>query len=736
MVIGVKYTAGNTAAILARGVLNSMLLNRLRVTTVLLCLGIGGRYWAWHAFASAVDGKGQANPGPAVVRTPGSSQPPRTDRYGDPLPPGAAMRLGTVRFRQTPFIKHIVYSPDGQFVVTDNVQHLQIWDARDGRKLRQLDLGTGQVCDYAFSPDGKTIAAVGFQYEREREVQHLTFTDLATGRLVNRGEWGERRHVRRVAYAPHGKTVAIMSEEGTLLLWDAATAKLLRQERLGGEEDLSSIAFSPDAANHLLAIGRKRAIDLWDVAHLRRVRRIAIDDEHRPTDLAFSPDGTTLAAGTSAVGDQIWLWRVSDGTLLRRLKSQKNTEVYHLSFSPDGKVLAATGREDRLVLFDAATGKELDLLSNVPLTPGALAFSPDGRTLATTGDHQTLHFWELATGKDRLATPEAHQGAVGALAVLADGKTLVSGSDDRTVRIWDLATGRPTKILAHDGGARSISVSADESFLAAGSDYPEWGKVHVWNLKTGKRLHTWSVDTASLRGVTLSGDGSSAIAGFSDGTLRRWDVSNGKERPIAQPKLEQKTPVGPVLDDVFRAVFSRDGRSVALIGREGGAQFADVASGDLRFKEPLAPMAGEAGGEFAPDGRSLAIVREGLGKETKPVDGRVRGDSSTYASTIVWLDSLTGHVRREIVIPESHVTSLAFSPDGQAIAAGTLLFQPARGIIRIFRLRDKQEIQTIETRCPRIEALSFTPDGKQIVTGLQDTSIVIWDVRPPADDRR
>jgi hypothetical protein len=29
-----------------------------------------------------------------------------------------------------------------------------------------------------------------------------------------------------------------------------------------------------------------------------------------------------------------------------------------------------------------------------------------------------------------------------------------------------------------------------------------------------------------------------------------------------------------------------------------------------------------------------------------------------------------------------------------------------------------------------ISALSFTPDGKQIVAGLTDTSIVLWDVRP------
>ena len=55
--------AGNTAAMLARGVLNSMLLNQVKVATMLLCLGIGGSYWAWHALAGAADEKGRGNPG-------------------------------------------------------------------------------------------------------------------------------------------------------------------------------------------------------------------------------------------------------------------------------------------------------------------------------------------------------------------------------------------------------------------------------------------------------------------------------------------------------------------------------------------------------------------------------------------------------------------------------------------------------------------------------------------------
>jgi hypothetical protein len=117
------------------------------------------------------------------------SQPPKTDRYGDPLPLGVAMRLGTIRFRGAPFIKHIVYSPDGRIVVTDSGERrLHVREAQGGKELRQLDLGIEDIRDFAFSADGRSIAAVGIQLEPKRNVlvNHLTFNDLAAGRSAGR----------------------------------------------------------------------------------------------------------------------------------------------------------------------------------------------------------------------------------------------------------------------------------------------------------------------------------------------------------------------------------------------------------------------------------------------------------------------------------------------------------------------------------------------------------------------
>src|SRR5262249_12249386 len=156
---------------------------------------------------------------------------PAVDRYGDPLPPGAAMRLGTVRFRQAPFFRHIAYSPDGRLAVTSSGEHrLLVRDARDGKEVRRIDLGIETGGGFDFAPDGRSIVAVGFRLDpvRNAVANQLIVADVATGRPVRRGDWDDQQSVEKVAYAPDGRTVATASVDGILRVWDAATMKLLR----------------------------------------------------------------------------------------------------------------------------------------------------------------------------------------------------------------------------------------------------------------------------------------------------------------------------------------------------------------------------------------------------------------------------------------------------------------------------------------------------------------------------
>jgi WD40 repeat protein len=76
----------------------------------------------------------------------------------------------------------------------------------------------------------------------------------------------------------------------------------------------------------------------------------------------------------------------------------------------------------------------------------SVAFSPDGRLLAGGGEDNKVRLWDPATGQ-RIGILSGHTERVGSVAFSPDGRLLASGSDDKTVRLWDPATGQPLRTL-------------------------------------------------------------------------------------------------------------------------------------------------------------------------------------------------------------------------------------------------------------------------------------------------
>ncbi len=654
----------------------------------------------------------QAPPPAAAEKQPKSNEPGTAapaDGHGDPLPPGAVARLGTVRFRHEGWISQFALAPDGRSVAAVAGQGLVLWDAAAGRPLRRFEDERGdELRTLAFAPDGKAVAVGGQDCE-------LRLLDTASGREIRRfvGHRQEPNHyecgVWGVAFTRDGQTLVNWGSDRTVRLWDVRSGK--ERRRLAGK-DRTVLGLSPDAK--LLAVlteGSTDTLRLWDVAADREVRRLV-----HPLDVrraVFSADGKTLAVvcGTAEERDRVVLWELPAGREIGTLAGTESA-VFALAFAPDGKSLAS-GEEGRaLRLWDVRTRKELRKPLRLAGPVYQLAFSPDGATLLSRGPENQVRLWDVAAWRERPAA-DGPRGAVGSLAYSPDGK-VVAACSGSGVWLWEAATGKAVRRLDPPAGRMFLGVafSADGRTLAAGDNE---GTVHIWDPRTGAERRRLRAG-ARADHVALSPDGAVVAAWDIEkgDALTLWQAGTGKKLRTLTVSSSQPG-VRPTLHSL---AFAPDGKTLyAGSGTNLVVQRWDVATGkDLT---PFGPHDGGLNGvALARDGRSLAVVSMG--------------------GTLYLWEQATGQVRAS-VRDAGYATAVAVSPDGRLLAlanTGTHTLVTAtkrirqgvenRGEVRLVRAADGKVVRRFTGHAGGVSSLRFSPDGRTLASAGQDTTVLIW----------
>jgi WD40 repeat protein len=537
--------ASAQAAALAQGALPTRTATKLG--SLLLLLGAG---LLTYSLAAGPPPEGQragpppALPGPAEVGTQG------TDAHGDPLPPGALARLGTVRFRQAKGICAVAFAPGGKAVVSVGCDRsVVLHDVSSGKKLRSF---RGETTDpylmpeaVAFAPDGKTLAAaVG--------LRQVAVWDVATGGLVGRFDVAQTP-VHRLALSHDGRTLAGCGQN-VVHVWDVASGKEVGRITAPA---LCALALAPDGKTLATAQTAREVSSLcvWDAAGGQKRHQWRAHQGY-VSSLAFSPDGKRLASANFGIEDnrgpyQLRVWEVSTGEQQFDLPGL----FLSLAYSPCGKVLAAAAAGS-VSLREAGTGKEIRRIPRGTAWAagnGFVAFGPQGKVLAVA-DPWTITPWDVATGK-KLGPPlEGHEGVVGKVMFLADGKTLAA-TDRDGVSFWQLPAARRSGRFE---GPRvdAATLSRDGKTLAV-SPPDETQAVELWDTASGKKLRALEASqNYSLYALAFSPDGRTlAVARWGgDRTVRVWDVAAGKRvRELALP--------GP---PVQALAFSPDGKTLAV----------------------------------------------------------------------------------------------------------------------------------------------------------------------------
>ncbi len=330
-----------------------------------------------------------------------------------------------------------------------------------------------------------------------------------------------------------------------------------------------------------------------------------------------------------------------------------------------------------------------------------------------------------------------HSGPVRAVAFSPDGALLASGGHDDTIILWDMKDpnkpGQIATLQGHEGWVTSIAFSPDGKTLASGSNDRT---VMLWDISDpshpvqARRLtgHTGSVYT-----VAFSPDGKTLASGGEDHTILLWDVSN-RAMPRLLDTLEGHfnrlrslafNPKRPILvsggDDPFILTWD-----ISDPGKPKQLQSVPL-SADGPVPEGIGQLPpGDIQAQtqpaivyslaFSPDGEELAA---GIG-------------DAVYQW--VTMDASSPELIQMPPLPPRHadaVRSVTYSPDGNILASGS-----EDNTIILWDRRNWGSFKQLTGASALIYSLAFTPDGSMLASGSGDERVMLWHVLDPDAPRQ
>jgi WD40 repeat protein len=295
----------------------------------------------------------------------------------------------------------------------------------------------------------------------------------------------------------------------------------------------------------------------------------------------------------------------------------------------------------------------------------------------------------------------------GVLAYSADGQLLLAGT-----RLFSAANGafiRDFVLPYNGGGPNSVALSPDGQYAAIGIQGFNQN-LDVFRVADGAllagRITAHSNGTTS---VTFSPDGQLLATGGRDGTAKLWHLPD-------MTLLRTLNGGNGYRPRVFAVAFTRDG-SMLAVGGQGGVVMYRVADGEL-----VREFVGAASTRtltISPDNQFIANGTDVIDQQGQCADCAVK----------TWRLA-DGALLQVIDAQNNSPTSIAFSPDGRVIAAGSEDRVASDGLLRFWRSLDGVLLQSFNVtdngpNIAYVSGIAYSPDGNSFAFASIDHHVAV-----------
>lgn len=532
---------------------------------------------------------------------------------------------------------------------------------------------TNTVADAVYTQDGRNIISI------DRDGRLNTY---GLDRDQTENSVGNSESFSKLIASNGGRNIIANRTLNTLKSWQRLLDdKWSKRSNLNTGTEITAMDLSSDGKTLAVAINNKIPRLYSDfIDHPSRSQDLQISEYIH--DLKFTPDGKKIiTAHNGSV-------RIStkQGKLLNSYSSDPSQKFLAVAINTSGKTIAVGDNRGLVTILDIdGKLKAKRKISSQEIIN--LSFQPSQDLVAIATEDRQIKLWNINTGQ--LRSFSGHTGSVQSVNFSPDGKTLMSTSADGTIRFWNIAD-KPNPSNPNFNKVEAFSYSINGDRLVAA--------------RTDKMIEI--VDTKNSQISSLDTESSTIIPVISiSKDLRYVATSNSAAETTLWMTDENKN----IKFSGYHCAFSPT-ESILAIAGVGKISIYDINS---KLTKNWATKLIASHLSFSPDGSRLIVGSDNGSIESWDLNGKLLPEFKN-------IDTSTD-------VKNNRILDIGYSSDGKNISVASSN-KSKQGEASIWSSDGKQRIGILNSSV-QITSLSFSPDGKILLTGNKKGEVQFWNLK-------